>query len=77
MKEKGMTLEDIRPGNRCIVEGVSAEGALGQRLVDMGFFPGATIHVVRNAPFEDPVELEMSGFHVSIRHKEARYVEVE
>ncbi|WP_245628608.1 FeoA family protein [Salidesulfovibrio brasiliensis] len=51
--------------------------ALGQRLMDLGFYPGATIRVVRNAPLVDPVELELDGYHVSIRHEEAKHVEVE
>jgi ferrous iron transport protein A len=33
--------------------------------------------VVRNAPLEDPMELELDGFYLSLRHEEAKYVEVE
>ncbi len=72
-----MTLDEITPGVSCIMTGLTAEGALGQRLMDLGFCPGAEIRIVRNAPLVDPVELELDGYHVSIRHEEARHVEVE
>ena len=72
-----MTLEEITPGGCCCVKEMNAEGALGQRLMDLGFHPGARIQVVRKAPFIDPVELELDGYHVCIRYSEAQYVEVE
>ncbi len=72
-----MTLEDIRPGNSCIVRDVKAQGPLGQRLMDLGFFPGVRIDVIRNAPLVDPVEVRLDGFSVSIRHEEAASIEVD
>jgi len=71
-----MTLNEMRPGQECRIENVTAEGAIGQRLLDMGFVPGARIKVVRNAPLIDPVDLKVKGYHVSIRHSEAKFVEV-
>lgn len=72
-----MTLDELRPGTVTVMKDLTAIGALGQRLMDLGFYPGAEISVVRNAPLVDPVELELDGYHVSIRHDEARHVEVE
>jgi ferrous iron transport protein A len=72
-----MKLNEVGPGMRCLMRDLSAEGALGQRLMDLGFYPGAEIRVVRNAPLVDPVELELDGYHVTLRHEEARKVEVE
>lgn len=71
-----LTLDGISPGNECVMTGLTAQGALGQRLMDLGFFPGAQIQVVRNAPLVDPVEIKLDGYHVTIRHEEARTVEV-
>ena len=73
---KQLTLDELSPGRMCVMTGLTAEGALGQRLMDLGFFPGASIRVVRNAPLVDPVEIELDGYHVTIRHDEARTVEV-
>lgn len=72
-----MTLSDMVPGDKAVVTDLTASGALGQRLMDLGFYPGANIRVVRNAPLVDPVEMELDGYHVSLRHEEADLVEVE
>lgn len=71
------TLNDIAPGNRCTIVRVTASGPLGMRLMDLGFYPGTPVRVVRNAPLVDPVDLEVDGSHVSVRHAEAAHVEVE
>lgn len=71
-----MTLCDVIPGEACTIRDMHANGSLGQRLVDLGFCPGVVVRVVRNAPLVDPVEMELEGYHVSIRREEARQVEV-
>ena len=72
-----MTLDEIRPGQRCRIVRQNLGGATGQRLMDMGFMPGTKVKVIRNAPLVDPVDLLIRGYHVSIRHAEAKGVEVE
>jgi len=72
-----MTLDELQPGARCTLTDITADGALGQRLMDLGFYPGAEIEIVRNAPLVDPVELHLDGYHVSIRHSEAKHLMVE
>lgn len=71
-----MTLNEISRGGCCVMTDLTAEGALGQRLMDLGFFPGARIKVVRNAPLVDPVEIELEGTFLTIRHQEASFIEV-
>jgi len=71
-----MTLDELKPGNRCLIERLHAKDRLGQRLMDMGVYPGLGLKVIRNAPLEDPMEIELEGYRMSIRHDEARYVEV-
>jgi len=72
-----MTLDELGPGSTCRIKKLSARNKLGQRLMDMGVYPGMRLMVVRNAPLEDPMEVSMEGFFVSLRHEEARFVEVE
>ena len=72
-----MTLDEVKIGQECRVVDVHAHGALGQRLLDMGFVPGTRIKVIRNAPLVDPVEISMKGYFLSLRHAEAKVVEVE
>jgi len=71
-----MTLEDLCPGESGRMEKVTARGVLAQRLMDMGLYPGVDIRVIRNAPLEDPMEVEADGSFVNIRREEARFVEV-
>ena len=71
-----MTLDEARPGQKCSIVDVFAEGILGQRLLDMGFVPGTHIEVIRNAPLADPVEILMKGYLLTLRHNEAMFVEV-
>jgi Fe2+ transport system protein A len=55
---------------------LTADGALGQRLMDLGFYPGAKIKVIRNAPLVDPLEIELNGGFLTLRHEEAACIEV-
>ncbi len=71
-----MTLDELKPGQKCHIVKVNAGGVTGQRLLDMGFVPGAKIDVIRNAPLVDPMELLLKGYRVSIRHSEAKEIEM-
>ena len=71
-----MTLDQLKPGHRCRITGLSIGDQLGQRLMDMGVFPGLDLTVIRNAPLEDPIQVEVDGYSISLRHQEARFVEV-
>jgi ferrous iron transport protein A len=76
VEEEIMTLDEIKQDQECEVVDINFEGMIGQRLLDMGFIPGTCIKVVRNAPLVDPVEFLMKGYHISLRHSEAKLVEV-
>ena len=71
------TLDTIKPGGQGRIKRLSVRDKLGQRLMDMGIYPGLRVKVIRNAPMEDPMEVELDGYFVSLRHDEARFVEVE
>ena len=72
-----MTLAQLKPGNEALIRKLSIRDKLGQRLVDMGMYPGLRLKVVRNAPLEDPMEILLDGYYLSLRHEEARFVEVD
>lgn len=58
---------------------VGFEGAERERLrlMEMGVLEGTVIRLVRRAPLGDPLEVELRGFHLSLRESEARCIEVE
>lgn len=72
-----MTLDQLKPGAECLIKNLSATDKLGQRLLDMGVYPGLKLKVIRNAPLEDPMEVLLDGYFFSLRHSEARFVEVD
>jgi DtxR family Mn-dependent transcriptional regulator len=70
-------LADITPGNRFEVVQVKARGEIRQRLIDMGFVRGAQGKVLREALLKDPIEIELSGYLLSLRRSEAAEIQVE
>ena len=72
-----MTLDELKPGSKGRMADLTATGALGQRLMDLGFCPGAEIAVVRNAPLEDPLKIVLDGAQVTLRHAEAKHIVME
>ena len=50
---------------------VAGRGPLTQRLLAMGFLPGTRLRVVQVAPFGDPITVELDGWRVSLRLREA------
>ena len=71
-----MTLDEIKPDQECEIVDITSGGIMEQRLLDMGFIPKTRIKVIRNAPLVDPVEFSLKGYNISLRHSEAKQVEV-
>ena len=67
----------MEKGQRGIISSISAEGAVGRRLRDMGILKGTEIKIQGRAPLNDPVALRLMGFTLTLRNNEADYIEVE
>ncbi|OGP53199.1 MAG: iron transporter [Deltaproteobacteria bacterium RBG_13_52_11] len=67
-------LNELRTGDRAIIERVQGMGRFRHRLMEMGFVPGTEIVVEKHAPLKDPIEYVLKGYHVSLRHEEAEKV---
>jgi len=67
-------LNELRTGERGIIERITGAGRFRQRLMEMGFVPGTEIWVEKYAPLKDPIEYVLKGYHVSLRHEEAERV---
>jgi ferrous iron transport protein A len=70
-------LGQLRPGVRCVVSGFRQEGPEQFRLMEMGLLPGTELRFVRCAPLGDPLEVELRGYHLSLRRSEAETILVE
>ena len=42
----------------------------------MGVVPGVSVRVVKTAPFGDPMEIRVRGYHLAMRKSEAEAIEV-
>ncbi len=70
------TLFDLREGERGLITKVRGQGGFRKRITEMGFVRGKEVLVIKSAPLLDPVEYKILGYNVSLRHAEARLVEV-
>lgn len=48
-----------------------------KRLLDLGLTPGTIVKVNREAPLGDPIELELKGYFLALRRKDAWHILVE
>lgn len=70
-------LSTLKAGSRTRVSDVVGEGAIHQRLLEMGIVKGKAIEVVRFAPLGDPMEISVCGYNLTLRKTEAALVHVE
>lgn len=70
-------LSELHPGESGKIVSVGGEGNLRTRILDMGLTKGAVVRIVKKAPLGDPLELQVRGYALSIRKKEAEMIEVE
>ena len=66
-----LTLDRVKSGADAVVADVSGDRHLARRLMEMGLTLGATLRVVRRAPFGDPIEVYVRGYHLTLRSQEA------
>lgn len=72
-----MTLDEIKPGEKCRLLTVGGEGVLRRRLLDMGFTPRTLVTVRKVAPMGDPIEVGLRRYIITIRKEEAAKLTVE
>jgi len=74
--EEKLRLSELAVGDSAEIVKVGAVGEIKKRLLEMGVVAGARIKVERLAPLGDPIELLIMGYHLSLRHSEAREITV-
>ena len=71
------TLSMMKPGAKGTIRQVLGEKSLKMRLLDMGIIPGGTVEVIKCAPFGDPIDVKVKGYHLSLRKDEAKQILIE
>jgi ferrous iron transport protein A len=70
------TLDMLAAGRRGRVHAVTGDTSIRRRLLEMGMCTGVGVEVIRRAPFGDPIELRVRGYHLSLRNEHASLVHV-
>ena len=68
---KIMTLDQMKVGERGVVQGYDGEEDLHYRLKELGLVRGAAVLVKRFAPMGDPMEIVLRGYSLSLRKQDA------
>lgn len=71
-----LTLKDVKVGQSCQIVKLNGQGAIKRRIMDMGLTKGTTLKVVKMAPLQDPIEINVRGYELSIRKADADLIEV-
>jgi ferrous iron transport protein A len=71
------TLAQFAPGEVGRVISVRDEHHLALHILEIGLTKGAQVRLLRRAPLGDPIQVEVDGFLLSLRKKEAEAVIVE
>jgi len=74
---RGPSLCDLSNGADARVVGIDLPAPVRQRLLELGFLPGTRLRAVRRAPLGDPLEIEVRGYRLSLRCREAKGIRVE
>lgn len=69
-------LTELAVGSEARVTAVNGEGRVTSRLMEMGVVPGATVSIVKSAPFGDPIQVRVKGYSLAMRRSEAEMIEV-
>lgn len=72
-----MTLSELSPGSSAVLRELPATGTRFLRMREMGLLPGTRVKLIRAAPLGDPLEIEVRGYHLSLRRSEAAQIVID
>ena len=70
------SMDCLQRGCLARVVSVSGEREFRRRLLEMGFCNGVSVEMIRRAPFGDPIEFRLRGYHLSLREEQAAHVQI-
>ncbi len=71
-----MKLSEVKNSKKVIITKVLGHGSFRKRISEMGFVKGKEVKVIKNAPFNGPIEFKILNYNVSLRKSEADLIEV-
>lgn len=71
-----MSIYDMRPGDRAIIKDIMGNEKLVKRLLALGCIEGTEVTVKGFAPLGDPMIINLRGFNLAIRKKDAKNIKI-
>ena len=71
-----MRLSEIKNNETAVITKILGHGSFRKRIAEMGFVKGKQVKVIKNAPFNGPVEYKILNYNISLRRSEADRIEV-
>ncbi len=71
-----VTLNDLKPGEKATISGFADLSADMVYLMELGMMEGTPVTFVKSAPLGDPIEIDVRGYHLSLRRSRARQIHV-
>lgn len=71
-----MSIYDLKPGDKGFVHSVIGDEKLVRRLLALGCTEGTEIAVKTTAPLGDPIIINLRGFSLAIRKKDAKNIRI-
>jgi ferrous iron transport protein A len=69
-------LSELKPGQEGVIKEFNSN-EIFLKLMEMGCVPGEKILLEQIAPLGDPISVNVSGYHLSLRLNEAEHILVE
>ncbi|HHM01879.1 MAG TPA: ferrous iron transport protein A [Caldithrix abyssi] len=70
------TLNDLKPGETAVIDSFTENDADMDYLMELGVMEGTPVVFVKSAPLGDPIEIDVRGYHLSLRRSRARCIRV-
>lgn len=69
-----MSIYDLKPGETGIIDSITGDNKLAKRLLALGCIEGTEVKVKTAAPLGDPIIINLRGFDLAIRKKDAKNI---
>jgi len=69
-------LSEVKHNEPVIITKILGHGSFRKRISEMGFIRGKEVRVIKDTPFNGPIEFKILNYNVSLRKSEADLIEV-
>ena len=69
-----MSIYDLKLGEKAIINKICGDNKLNKRLSALGLIQGTEVELKRIAPLGDPIVINLRGFDLAIRKKDAKNI---